>query len=255
MALKKSLLISAGVLSFIVTAVATVPAAIVLPRLPLPANVQLGPASGTLWQGQVQAIQQGSLVLSDVRWQWQPSALLRGKLGVNITAGNIRQSEQFYVATSAEFGWQSLRLQHTDIRLPVARLLPMITLPMPVDASGVLRLDIVDYQWGQPYCQQLAGNTRWLQAKFKTPIGWLDLQQLQGVLRCDNGSLVLTTDGQNPLGLAVTAKLDAGAYSLSGTLKPDASMPREVHDAMQFVGQANADGAFPIQLAGQIRQQ
>ncbi|HEY9043661.1 MAG TPA: type II secretion system protein N, partial [Rheinheimera sp.] len=94
-----------------------------------------------------------------------------------------------------------------------------------------------------------SGNASWQDARLQTPTGtWLELQNLFGELGCDNGTIVLTTDGANLLGLDIKAVLNAEQLLVNGTLKPDASMPKEVHQAMQFLGKPDAQGRFPIRF-------
>ena len=65
-------------------------------------------------------------------------------------------------------------------------------------------------------------------------------------LSCDSGTVVLTTDGANVLGLDIKAVINAEQLLVNGSLKPDASMPQEVHQAMQFLGKPDAQGRYPI---------
>jgi general secretion pathway protein N len=37
-------------------------------------------------------------------------------------------------------------------------------------------------------------------------------------------------------------------FKIEGRFKPEASLPKEVHQAAQFFGQADADGYFPIKF-------
>jgi general secretion pathway protein N len=116
-----------------------------------------------------------------------------------------------------------------------------------------LVFNIKQYSMGQPYCSVLAGTASWQQARFKAPNGWIDLQAIHSTLNCEDGNISLQTSEDNPLGLLVKADVLAGSYRIAGSLKPAASMPKEVHQAMQFVGQPTSDGRFPLTLQGQIR--
>ncbi|MDX1392558.1 MAG: type II secretion system protein N, partial [Rheinheimera sp.] len=60
--------------------------------------------------------------------------------------------------------------------------------------------------------------------------------------------VVLTTDNNNVLGLDVTAVINAGQLQVNGTVKPDATMPKEVHQAMQFLGRPDAQGRYTIRF-------
>ncbi|WP_306519255.1 type II secretion system protein N [Rheinheimera sp.] len=252
--MKKSMLWALGITAYLLFALVLTPANVWLKLVTLPADVQLGPVTGTLWSGQIAGVQKAPFYLPQLSWQLQPSLLWRGKLGLKMQGGNLRDSNLPYLAVQAELGVGQLLLNNSTIRLPVAPIIPQLQLPMPVDASGAIVLNLKDFVLGQPYCAALDGKASWQQAKFKTPTGWIDLQAIDAVLNCDNGNISLQTTADNPLGLLVKADILQGSYQIAGTLKPAASMPKEVHQAMQFVGQADAEGRFPLKLQGRIGQ-
>lgn len=236
---------------YLIFLVVLAPAAWWLKLVHLPAQVQLGPVSGTLWQGQVQAVSLNGYVLPEVQWQLKPWALLTGKLALSLDIGQIRQTTLPYAKAQLAYSFSGLELQSSQLRLPVGPIVPLLKLRLPfeVAASGNLLLNIQDFSMGQPWCTQLSGKASWLDAKFQAPSGWIDLKAIDANLSCNQGQLQLVTEPANPLALNVTALIgEQGKYQLNGTLKPDASMPKEVHQAMQFVGQPDAEGRFTLKL-------
>lgn len=250
--MKKSMLWLLGLLAYLLFMLVLTPASLWLKLVTLPVDLQLGPVTGTLWQGQVAGVQKAPFYLPQLSWQLQPSLLWRGKLGLKLQGGNLRDASLPYLAVQAELGFGKVLLQQSTIRLPIAPIMPQLQLPMPVDASGAIVLNLQKFELGQPYCSELVGTASWQQAKFKAPTGWIDLQAIDSTLSCDNGNISLQTKADNPLGLMVKADVLQGSYQIAGTLKPAASMPKEVHQAMQFVGQADAEGRFPLKLQGRI---
>ncbi|MFN6969479.1 MAG: type II secretion system protein N [Rheinheimera sp.] len=253
--MKKSMLWGCGLLAYLVFAVIMAPASLWLKLLPIPADVKLGAVSGTLWSGQVAGVHRPPLYFPELSWQLKLAPLWRGKMGINLQGGALRDTELPYLQLAAELGVNSVTVRQSTIRLPIAGIMPQLQLPMPVDASGALVFNIQQFALGQPYCSALTGNASWQQAKFKAPTGWIDLQAIHSTLNCADGTISLQTSDDNPLGLKVKAELLAGSYRIAGSLKPDPSMPPEVHQSMQFVGQPDAEGRFPLQLQGQIRSQ
>ena len=244
-----------GILAYLLFCLILTPASLWLKLVSLPASVQLGPVSGTLWSGQIQGVQQGAWYLPQLSWQLQLSSLWRGQLGLLLSGGELKDQDQPYLKLQAKLSPGAVTVTQSVLRLPMAGLMSQLQLPMPVDASGELVLNLQQLTLGQPYCNALSGNASWQQARFKSPIGWLDLRQIDAKLSCEQGNLRLVTLPDNPLALAITADVMAGRYQLNGTLKPDASMPKEVHDAMRFVSQPDANGRYSIQFGGQIRVQ
>ncbi|MBZ9613020.1 type II secretion system protein N [Rheinheimera maricola] len=238
-----------GVSSYLLFMLLCTPASWWLKLVPLPASLHLGAISGTLWQGDVSAVRYQQLQFSSVSWHLNGWQLLTGKLQFALQSGSAQQPSQPYLKSNASYGFAGAALQHSLLKLPVAQILPMLPLPLPVDASGELVLDIAQFEQGQPWCSNLQGNASWQDARLQTPTGtWLELQNLFGELRCDNGTVVLTTDGNNLLGMDIKAVINAEQLLVNGTLKPDDAMPEEVHQAMQFLGKADAQGRYPIRF-------
>jgi general secretion pathway protein N len=251
--MKKSILWGCGLVTYLLFAVILAPASLWLKLFPLPADVKLGTVTGTLWSGQIAGVQRTPLYFPQLSWQLQLAPLWRGKIGIIVNGGELRDTTLPYLQLAAELGAGSVTVKQSTVRLPIAGIMPQLQLPMPVDASGALVLNIQQFALGQPYCSALSGNASWQQAKFKAPTGWIDLQAIHSTLNCTDGTISLQTTDDNPLGLKVKAELLAGSYRIAGTLKPDPSMPKEVHQSMQFVGQADGEGRFPLNLQGQIR--
>ena len=253
--MKKLWFIVVGALAYLLFMAVLTPASVWLKLAPLPPEVQIGKVQGSLWQGQIDAVSRPPVYLTNLRWQLDPASLWRGQLGVQLSAGDVKDDSQPYLQLQGSINPASYALQQATVRWPIGGIMQNLQLPMPVDASGAIVLNIKEFAKGEPYCASLNGAASWQQARFKSPIGWLDLRQIDATLSCEQGNLRLVTAPGNPLALAVTADVMAGRYQLAGTLKPDASLPKEVHDAMRFVSQPDAEGRYTIQFGGQIRTQ
>jgi len=233
--MKKFGFIVTGMLAYVIFMAVLTPASVWLKLVSLPPEVQLGKVQGTLWQGQIDVLSRPPVYLTNLRWQLELSSLWRGQLGVQLNAGDVKDDSQPYLNLSGQVSPGSYALKQATLRWPVAGIMRNLQLPMPVDASGAIVLNIKNFTKGE--------------------LGWLDLRQIDATLSCEQGNLRLVTKPDNPLALAVTADVMAGRYQLAGTLKPDASMPKEVHEAMRFVSQPDAEGRYTIQFGGQIRTQ
>ncbi len=238
-----------ALLAYLVFMLYLLPAAWLIHWLGLPAGVQLGQVQGTLWQGSAAVAQYQNVQVKQLRWRFNGWSLLRLAPEINITAGSMGEREQPYVKADVAYGFSGLNMQQALLRLPVSQLLPLLQLPLPVAASGELMVEVQDFQQGQPWCDSLTGTASWLDARLQPPTGtWLELNSIVADLRCEQGSPVLITDGNNSLGLAVTAAVENNRLTVNGTLKPDANLPQEVHQAMQFVGRPDTDGRYTIRF-------
>ncbi|SEH65527.1 type II secretion system protein N (GspN) [Rheinheimera pacifica] len=245
--MSKTKLIVIGVTCYLVFTLLLTPASWWLKLAPLPAQLQLGTVSGTLWQGEIAGLRYQQLQFDSLQWSLSPWRLFTGKLQFELQSGSAQNPAQPYVKATASYGFGGGALQNSLLKLPVAQLVPMLPLPLPVDASGELVLDVAGFSQGQPWCKALTGHASWQDARLQTPTGtWLELQSLFGDLSCADGTIVLTTDGANRLGLDIKAVVNAEQLLVNGTLKPEADMPGEVHQAMQFLGKPDAQGRYRI---------
>lgn len=237
-----------ALLSYLIFMLILTPAAWWLKLVALPPQLKLGQVQGTLSKGSISSVQYRHLVSDSIHWQWHGWALFSGKLKFSVQSGSMQQAALPYLNGSLSYGFSGLRLQNTVLRSPAASLLPFMSLPLPVNASGNLLLDISGYQQGQPWCETLAGYASWQDARLQPPASsWLDLGDIAGSLQCEQGGVVLHTDGENRLGLILQARLaDNAKLTVNGSMKPEASLPQEVHQAMQFLGRPNAEGRYRI---------
>ncbi|MBV2130873.1 type II secretion system protein N [Arsukibacterium indicum] len=238
-----------AVLAYVFFLLYLVPAAWFVHWLGLPANIQLGQVKGTIWQGSAMVAQYRSLQFQQLRWQFNGWSLLRLSPQINLSAGSIGEREQPYFTAEVAYSFSGMEIQQALLRLPVSQLLPLEQLPLPVSATGELMVEVKDFQQGKPWCSSLAGTASWLDARLQTPTGtWLELNSIVADLSCIEGSPVLITDGNNSLGLAVTAAVENKRLTVNGTLKPEASLPQEVHQAMRFVGRPDEQGRYTIRF-------
>ena len=238
----------AGIIAYGLFVIITTPAVWWLRMLPVPAAVQFGQVSGSLWQGQIRQLQIQQVPFSDLRWQLNPWSLLMLRADITVTAGAIHQENQPYLSAHIQLKPTEIRVTNGLLKLPVATLLPLLQLPVPVQATGELVLEINQLQVRDQECASLIGNASWLDAKLQPPVGsWLDLQHFHANLSCENQQPVLITDPANILALDVRATVNAaGKLQVSGTLRPAAELPAEVHQAMQFVGAPDAEGRYRL---------
>ncbi|MFN3709834.1 MAG: type II secretion system protein N [Alishewanella aestuarii] len=237
-----------GLVAYLLFMLVLTPAAWWLKLVSLPPQLQLGQVTGTLWQGKVQQLRFQQLQLNELNWQLNPWSLLRLRLDLALQSGSVQQNQQPYLQARVWATPAGISVHSSLIKLPVPLLLPLLQLPMPVQAGGELVLDIQRLTLQSGRCQTLAGQLSWFDASLQPPTGtWLQLQQFTARLECDQQQPVLITDPANILALDVRATVNAaGKLQVSGTLKPAAELPAEVHQAMQFVGAPDAEGRYRL---------
>lgn len=237
-----------GVVSYLVFLLVLTPASWWLRLAPLPAAVQLGPVTGTLWRGEIQQLTYQQLHVPALSWRLNPWALFGLSANFQLQSGSLQQPQQLYLQAKARATVRGITLDDTMLKLPVSSIMPFLQLPLPVQATGDLLVDIRQLQLNQQQCIMLQGQASWLDASLQPPTGtWLELKHIHASLQCEAGQPVLLTDPDNVLSLAIRATISAaGDLQVQGSLKPDASLPAEVHQAMRFVGQPDAQGRYTL---------
>ncbi|GGW68615.1 type II secretion system protein N [Alishewanella tabrizica] len=235
-----------GVVAYILFLVILTPASWWLKMLTLPPSVQLGPVTGTLWQGEVKQLSFQQQPLPALTWRLNPWSLLTLNPEIALSSGTLQQVSAPYLQSTLQIGFGGLQLEESIVRLPMTTLLPYLTLPLPVQARGDLVVEIQQLRLAELQCEELIGQASWLNASLQPPTGtWLDLKNIYARLSCAAGQPVLITDPENVLSLAIEATMSStGALRVQGSLLPDPSLPDEVHQAMRFVGQPDANGRF-----------
>lgn len=144
-----------GFAALLLALVARAPSSLLQKALPRTLPVQATAWGGTLWSGQAELVQVGEPVFW--RWQLQPGALLRGRLGLQVRAqGGISLQGRLEQGAG---GWQV-----QDLRGDVAGRLLQPLLPPGWSLPGKLRLDGVRLArkgGAKGAWQAAAGQARW----------------------------------------------------------------------------------------------
>jgi len=112
-------------------------------------KLQLVAAEGTIWQGSAQPVLQGAALAERLSWNWQPRALLQGKLGYQI---KLDQGSALL-----NVGLRSLELRDANLGLPAAPLLQLDNRSKAYGLAGQLQLSTGRFVWqaGKPEGQLL----------------------------------------------------------------------------------------------------
>ncbi|MFY8273787.1 type II secretion system protein N [Pseudoalteromonas sp. SSDWG2] len=239
------------VVCFLMFAIALLPAsvAVQLGKDYLPKGLQMGPVSGSIWQGQVNGLRYQGQYVSKLQWDVHANALLKMQLKADFVLGNKRNSEELSANGLVTYGITNkhVQLDDTRARISLQQVLQEVTLPVPTEAKGRIFVELDNYQLGQPHCQELAGTISSADINVKGRNGWFSIGELEGDLSCVNGGVNVKVSEENLLGLQVDAGFDdRGQLAVNGFIKPDASLPKDVHDAVQFIGNQTADGRYRI---------
>lgn len=248
---KTAFLIILFIISFIVFAVIKTPAAVAINLASgyLPKDLKLGQASGSVWQGRIMQLRYQGEQINNLNWDISGWALFTGQLTGNLKFGNVRDTADISGRGDFNYGLfdQSVSLTDATLRLSVERAMDRLQLPLPVKAKGRVIVDLDEYKSGVPYCDALNGEIASPNIDVQGLSGWFSIGPLSGRLSCKSGDVAVLVDPDNRLGLEADAVLKANLdFKVAGFIKPDATLPKEVHDAAKFLGRADRDGRYPL---------
>lgn len=241
--------IVAGILAYLFFLIFRLPANQLVGRLTLPDTISVSGISGTIWSGSAEFISINGMAVSNLKWETGALPLLLGNLSLDIKAGNSRASDE--ISFSGPVSMSLLSNQHfsaSDFRmfLPSGLVISQLPLPIPVNAGGRFRIDIDELDY-QQQCTSLTGTGQWLNANVVGLGDAIQLGNFNADLSCIDGDTLIKVKEPNMFGLSADARVPANMnISVTGRFKPDPSLPKQVHDAALFFGQAGADGYYPI---------
>lgn len=228
--------------------VATIPAAIVAPRLAAATGgqVRLAGASGTAWNGSARvtvAMRGATLALDEVRWCLLPSRLAAGRLAFALEArlGDLRATME---AARSPFAWRIDELSANGSAAALASAFPLAATWQP---AGTLAVAAPSLAWdGRNATGSATAEWRdasaalsdvrplgsWrAQATFEGPRATLALATLKGPLRLSgNGTLAIP-----------------GRLAFSGEARAEPGRERELEALLNLLGPRRADGAHALE--------
>jgi general secretion pathway protein N len=236
---------SVGALVFVAVAVATLPASLVLGRLP--PELRFEGASGSVWKGEADSIALRGVPLGAISWRSEPGALLSGQLAYRIvvtrpdgavrgriaagfggvvtaTAVELKLPINALTPGFAENGWRgvvegTVGTARLERGWPVA-LAAHLTLRNLSPPSSALTLGsyALEFDEGASTPQQLVGRLRDIEAPLTV--------RAQLLIRRDR------------------------SYTLEGEVTPRPGTPPEVNNAIAFLGLPDAAGRRAFTITG-----
>ncbi|PLM00672.1 pullulanase, partial [Klebsiella pneumoniae] len=145
-------------------------------------------------------------------------------------------------------------LQEGRLTAPASLLSRWLMSTMPVKAAGEVTFSLTEGRFSDGRCRHIiAGGAQWRQARLHSPVGSLELAQVNGTFRCtEDGAVALTLrQDSHQLSLSGQGTLSPdGRYLFRGTLQPRQGMPPLLALLVTRPTANNAPGPTPWQLQG-----
>lgn len=235
-----------GIAAFLAFALFTLPAKVVFSRLES-LGVRAGGVEGTIWKGRAQVLQVANAGIGAIEWDVRLLPLFTARVEADV---RMKRSDGF-AETKVVLSPGALRFEALTASLPLS-VLPATALPggwtgtanlkfaqlklengWPVDADGTL--DVLNLT-GPARRPANLGNYRVVFPPSAATTGTLTgaLSDLGGPLQL-NGKLELKPDR---------------SYLVDGMIATRPDAPRDVVNALQFLGAPDAQGRRPFSVSG-----
>jgi len=243
------LITAAGLASFLVALVATVPANVAV-RLLLPASVTASGVSGTAWNGSAVSVSSHSFHLSDARWQVVAAGLLKGRVAARLEAtlggaGAVSGTLSASIGGTLECRGCAYSGSVKDLQV----LLPVVS---QIDGKLDLELGLLRFRNGWPLSASATANLTGVTLGPGTGPAGNFIATVAAEPVPDDGRIeVDVADTGGPLEVAATLELTPpGNFLLSGRAKARPDAPQGISNALLGMGPRNPDGSSSISLAG-----
>lgn len=234
---------------YLITLAALAPASVVWrlaePRLALPFELTLGAVSGSIWNGQAGTVRVNDQPLGALGWQWQPGALMSGRLGLKLRW----QMDTDRVDAEVRLGRSSADVARLHGGLAASRLQAWLDLPLLLD--GRVDLDIAHIAWnGRAGVHAAEGALLWSEAAAGLPRP-VPLGHYRAGLEPEDGGLTARVDSDPDSMLAVRG---VAGWSPPGDHRVDFEMrirteaQSMLKPTLDLLAQPQADGSHRLRL-------
>lgn len=237
--------------AYLVFVLATLPAQFVVSKLTLPKNVGIYGVSGTIWQANIEQVVITNTQIQKVNSSLSFWSLFTLSPQVDLTFGDAMlpgpEGKLTLTASTSE-----LMLNDVDVLIPANTIAQQIALPLPVTAKGNVEMQLAALAISlgdSMQCTQASGQLNWLRAGVIALEQNIKLGKLAADIGCEQGAIAVNLEPKNDLGLTFSAYIrDKGKISGQGHLKPGAKFPEQLKSALPFLGKADNQGRYRINI-------
>jgi general secretion pathway protein N len=236
-----------GLLAYLVFALVTLPANVVIPRVQ-PPGVTIAGLNGTIWNGSAQVLQIGGVHVGSLTWKLHLLPLLTLRAAADV---NLKRTDGFAQGRVSVSG-QQVQLNDATVSLPIETLPPQVA-PGGWTGSINARLAQLTLTDGWPVAANGTVDVVKLTGPARRP-AHLGSFQLKFPLetREPNTLVGSLNDVEGPLQIAgkIQLKSTDRGYLIEGLVatKPDA--PADLTRALEFLGPPDVQGRREFSLAG-----
>jgi general secretion pathway protein N len=244
------LIVALGIGAYLLFALITLPAQVVLSRLQS-SGVQAAGVEGTAWRGSAQVLQVRGVNVGRVEWNLHVLKLFTGRIGADVRAKRADGSVQtrLTVTPSGRLDFEQLTAS-----------LPLEALAANVISGGwrgglSAELSLLTLEDGWPTAAQGTIEAREITGPARNPanIGSYKISLPEGSAKTPGMLVGALSDMGGPLQIAGIVQLkNDKSYLVEGTAATRADTPRDVAKALEYLGPPDAQGRRQFSLSGTL---
>lgn len=233
-------LVALGIGAFLLLALVTLPASVVLSFVH-PPGVTLSGVSGTLWKGRAQAVRTGALHVGSVEWSLNVLRLFTGSVGADV---KVTRSDGFAQASVSSGPGAGVTLRGLNASLPLSALPPNLA---PGGWTGTVTLKlarlVLDNSW--PVAAEGTIQVADLVGPANRPValgGYKVVFPAEGAGAADTLAGALSDTG-GPIELnGIVQLMKNRTYLVKGKIATRPGAPSDMTRVLEFLPPPEADG-------------
>ncbi len=243
-------LLALGIGAFLLLALFTLPAKVVLSFFETP-NVSQSGVSGTLWSGRAQTVRSGPQHVGSVEWKLDVLRLLTGKLGADV---KVTRTDGFAQGSIAAAPAGRVTLRNFNASLPVSALPPNV---VRGGWTGTLSLKLGELTLENSWPVAATGTVEVadLVGPANRPAalgGYRVVFPAEGAGSADALTGALTDTG-GPLAVNGTVQLNKDeSYLISGLIATRPGAPGDMTRTLEILGEPDSQGRRQFTIEGSM---
>ena len=238
-----------GIGAFLIFALVTLPARVVLSFVHLP-NVTLSGVSGSIWKGRAQAVRSGTTHVGSVDWTLDVLSLFTGKFGANV---KVTRTDGFAQGAIAAGAGGRITLRGFTASLPVSSLPPNV---VRGGWTGTLNLKVAQMALDNAWPTAMNGTVEVADlvgpANRPAALGGYRIVFPEGAKGGDTLTGTLTDTG-GPLAVNGTVQLKKDrSYLVSGLIATRPNAPSDMSRTLEILGEPDAQGRRQFSIEGSM---
>jgi len=203
---------------------------------------------GTVWSGELQALEVNGTRLNNVEWSLSPLALLLGNMRLQFSLNSDGLQGEGVV--EVDLLGDSVTLQDVDIRFPIEKYAQQLGVA-DFDLSGNIELNLYHLTYQDNLISGLSGVLVWYESGIS---GALEIGDIQADLEQHDGVLTaILSDRGGPVKLSGDLSLqDSGHYQFKSILEVRDNSDLSLKQTLRLMGRTVGDNRVEVNTNGQM---